>query len=361
MNTTYKRLMADATRLTQAGDLRAATEAIQTAMRGAMSATSNATDSNAADVIEGTARRIDDSVLPGADKKSEQGGEPHIGQFIGGRHMFGTDSRDYKLFIPPQAHGLAAGAGNALPLIVMLHGCTQNPDDFALGTGMNEAALASGEGFFVLYPSQKAEANPSRCWSWFKRSHQQRDLGEPGLLADMTRDIIKRYAIDPQRVYVAGLSAGGAMAAILGETYPDIFAAVGVHSGLAVGAAKDVNSAFSAMKNGASGGTPSIATAVPTIVFHGDKDSTVHPVNGGQVVQASAGDAASTVEHGTENGRGYTRSVYTANGRLLAEHWTVQGAGHAWFGGSTKGSYTDAKGPNATKEMLRFFLAKKRG
>ncbi len=360
MNTTFKGLMADATRLTQAGDLRAATEAIQAAMRGAMSATSNATDSHGADVIEGTARRVDDSDLPGADTTSEQKDRPQIGQFIGGQHTFGTDSRDYKLFIPPHALGLAAGARNAIPLVVMLHGCTQNPDDFALGTGMNDAALASGEGFFVLYPAQKAEANPSRCWSWFKRSHQQRDLGEPGLLADMTRDIIKRYAIDPHRVYVAGLSAGGAMAAILGETYPDIFAAVGVHSGLAVGSAKDVNSAFSAMKNGASGGAPSIATAVPTIVFHGDKDSTVHPLNGEQVVQASAGNTASTVEHGTENGRGYTRSVYTMNGRVLAEHWTVQGAGHAWFGGSAKGSYTDVKGPSATKEMLRFFRANKR-
>ena len=243
----------------------------------------------------------------------------------------------------------------------MLHGCTQNPDDFALGTGMNEAALASDEGFFVLYPAQNSQANPSRCWNWFKRSHQQRDLGEPALLAAMTCDVIKGYAIDPQRVYVAGLSAGGAMAAILGDAYPDIFAAVGVHSGLAVGAAKDVNSAFSAMKSGGASAPKSNAKTVPTIVFHGDKDNTVHPVNGEQVVQASVGKTAPRVETGSDNGRGFTRSVYAADGRVVAEHWTVQGAGHAWSGGSAKGSYTDGKGPNATKEMLRFFLANKLG
>ena len=175
----------------------------------------------------------------------------------------------------------------------------------------------------------------------------------------MTRNTIKRYPIDPQRVYVAGLSAGGAMAAILGEAYPDIFAAVGVHSGLAVGAAKDVNSAFSAMKNGGASALQFSGKTVPTIVFHGDKDSTVHPVNGEQVVRASSRNTAPTVHTGSDNGRGFTRSVYAADERVVAEHWTVHGAGHAWSGGSAKGSYADAKGPSATREMLRFFLANK--
>ncbi len=368
MNTTFQQLMADATRLTQSGELRAATDAIQAAMRGAMSAPSNVTseahdtnDPNNTDVIEGTARRVDEPDLPNTDSTPAENEALGTGQFIEGRHTFASDSRQYKLFVPPQTHRSASRAGKALPLVVMLHGCTQNPDDFALGTGMNEAALASDEGFFVLYPAQTSQANTSRCWNWFKRSHQQRGLGEPALLADMTREMIKRHAIDPQRVYVAGLSAGGAMAAILGEAYPDIFAAVGVHSGLAVGAAKDVNSAFSAMKSGAASTLKSNGKTVPTIVFHGDKDVTVHPVNGEQAVQSSAGSAAATVSTGTDNGRSFTRSVYATDGRVVAEHWTVQGAGHAWSGGSAKGSYADAKGPNATKEMLRFFLVNKLG
>ncbi len=360
MNTPFQRLMADATRLTQSGDLRAATEAIQTAMRGAMPAQSSspgADDADDTNVIQGTARRVDEPTLANPDSTHEPKDAPRTGQFVDGRHALASDSREYKLFVPPQSVGLTVGTGKRLPLVVMLHGCTQSPDDFALGTGMNEAALASGEGFLVLYPAQNSQANQSRCWNWFKRSHQQRDLGEPALLADMTRDIIKRYPVDPQRVYVAGLSAGGAMSAILGEAYPDIFAAVGVHSGLAVGAAKDVNSAFSAMKSGASTGSKPTGKAVPTIVFHGEKDGTVHPVNGEQAVRASAGSAAVTVESGTDNGRSFTRNVYAADGRVVAEHWTVQGAGHAWSGGSAKGSYTDTKGPNATREMLRFFQA----
>ena len=355
MNTTFERLIADATRLTQAGDLRAATDAIQAAIRGAMPARSDAPEIDDTDVIEGTARRVDKPDLANSDSAPAQKDAPRGGQLLDGRHSCATDSREYKLFVPPQAGQLATG--KALPLVVMLHGCTQNPDDFALGTGMSDAALASDEGFFVLYPAQNSQANPSRCWNWFKRSHQQRGVGEPALLADMTRELIKSYPIDRQRVYVAGLSAGGAMAAILGEAYPDIFAAVGVHSGLAVGAAKDVNSAFSAMKSGAAVAAKPDRKAVPTIVFHGDKDSTVHPVNGEQAVQASAGSAAASVETGIDNGRSFTRSIYAAEGRVVAEHWTVQGAGHAWSGGSAKGSYTDARGPSATREMLRFFFA----
>ncbi len=364
MNTHFARLMADATRLTQSGDLRAATDAIQAAMRGAMpgvAAAPEARGAGDADAIEGTARRIAEVDLPKSDPAPQHDDASGTGQFIAARHTLAADSREYKLFVPAQAERLALGAAAGLPLVVMLHGCTQNPDDFALGTGMNEAAATSDEGFFVLYPAQNTQANPSRCWNWFKRSHQQRGLGEPELLADLTRDVIKRYAIDPRRVYVAGLSAGGAMAAILGEAYPDIFAAVGVHSGLAVGAAKDVNSAFSAMKSGSSAALKSGAISVPTIVFHGDNDSTVHPVNGEQAAQASAGSAAGSVESGTDNGRRFTRKVYVGNGRVVAEHWMVQGAGHAWFGGNAKGSYADAKGPNATKEMLRFFLSNRRG
>jgi poly(hydroxyalkanoate) depolymerase family esterase len=242
-----------------------------------------------------------------------------------------------------------------LPLVVMLHGCTQNPDDFAAGTTMNEVAEA--EGFFVLYPAQSTQANPQRCWNWFKHNHQQRDRGEPALLAGMTRSIAQRHAIDTDRIYVAGLSAGGAMAAILGAAYPDVYAAVGVHSGLAAGIASDLPSALAAMKDGGhvAAGTPS---RMPTIVFHGGADAIVHPRNGERVIAASVG-TTTTVEvellPGAQ-GRACTRHIHRAtDGRVVAEHWVVHGAPHAWSGGSAEGSYTDVRGPDASTEMLRFF------
>jgi poly(hydroxyalkanoate) depolymerase family esterase len=221
---------------------------------------------------------------------------------------------------------------------------------------MNEAARA--QGCFVLYPAQSQQANPQRCWNWFKHSHQQRGRGEPALIAALTRDVIARHRIDPGRVYVAGLSAGGAMAAILGETYPELYAAVGVHSGLPAGAARDLPSALAAMRSGA----PAANTrpGVPTIVFHGDADATVHPANGEHVITGSVGAAPGEPEvdrQRAEGGRGYTRRVHRSpQGEVLAEHWVVHGSGHAWSGGTRHGSYTDPTGPDATGQMLRFFL-----
>ena len=238
----------------------------------------------------------------------------------------------------------------------MLHGCTQDPDDFAAGTAMNEAAQAKG--FYVLYPAQSRQANPHGCWNWFKHSHQQRGRGEPALLAGMTQEVMDRHAIDPRRVYVAGLSAGGAMAAILGATYPDLYAAVGVHSGLAAGAATDLPTAMAAMRGGGTG--RGAAHGVPTIVFHGDADATVHPANGDQVIAACAGTEAAVATHQVrgDSGRASTRRVHTdpSDGRVLGEHWLVHGAAHAWSGGNAQGSYTDSSGPDATAEMLRFFF-----
>lgn len=346
MNASFQRAMAEATRLTRAGDLQAATAAIQAALRGPAMPT--APHAEVDDLVIDLEPPLLQPVPPVAAAPV-----PRAGEFIAGRHADASGARDYKLFVPPGYRG------QPLPMVVMLHGCTQDPDDFALGTGMNEAARRHD--VFVLYPAQAQVHNGSRCWNWFKHNHQRRGRGEPALLAAMTREVMARYHIDPDRVYVAGLSAGGAMAAILGDAYPELFAAVGVHSGLPTGSATDVKSAFAAMKGGApvanAGGSP------PTIVFHGDRDTTVHPVNGDKVLAASAGAAGADTERArSPNGRAYTRHVYRdTDGRAVAEHWVVHGSGHAWSGGSARGSYTDAKGPDASAEMLRFFLGHRQG
>ncbi|MDZ4759763.1 MAG: PHB depolymerase family esterase [Alphaproteobacteria bacterium] len=263
-------------------------------------------------------------------------------------------SRPYKLYIP------SLYCGQPLPLIVMLHGCTQSPDDFAAGTRMNEQAEAHG--FVVAYPAQIQSANMSRCWNWFEGKDQQRGGGEPAILAGLTREVMDDLAIHPDRVFVAGLSAGGAAAAILGATYPDLYAAVGVHSGLACGSAHDMSSAFAAMQRGGSPAprTMSPGRLVPTIVFHGDSDATVNAVNGEQVIaHAGAGfDLRSeTVRGRSQDGVSFTRTVSRdRSGDVALEHWLVHGGGHAWSGGSAAGSFTDSRGPDASAEMARFFL-----
>ena len=267
-------------------------------------------------------------------------------------HAYANDagSRNYKLYVP------ASWTGGPLPLVVMLHGCTQSPDDFAAGTRMNDCA--EEHTFLVAYPAQPASANPSRCWNWFNGSEQQRGHGEPSLIAGITQQIMKEFPIARGRVYVAGLSAGGAAAATLGATYPDLFAAVGVHSGLACGAARDLPSAFAAMRQG--GGAGARPAIVPTIAFHGDADKTVNPVNGDQVIAQATPLARldTSVVHGTSDGGvSYVRTSRSdATGRSMLEHWVLHGVGHAWSGGSPAGSHTDARGPDASREMVRFFL-----
>ena len=275
------------------------------------------------------------------------------GKFLSGSFSNNAGMRKYKLYVP------AAYTGKAVPLVVMLHGCTQNPDDFAAGTEMN--AQAELTPCLVLYPAQSETANSSKCWNWFNAIDQQREQGEPSIIADMTREIIDTYAIERKQVYIAGLSAGGAMAAIMGNTYPELYAAVGIHSGLPYAAANDLPSAMQAMRAGISAARlakTSSPKSQPIIVFHGDRDHTVHPKNGEQWIEQHVGPRAqSSVESGSvPGGHQYTRTMHrNADGAQVAEQWLIHGAGHAWSGGSSKGSYTDRRGPQATREMMRFF------
>jgi poly(hydroxyalkanoate) depolymerase family esterase len=277
---------------------------------------------------------------------------PEGTRFVTGAFRSAEGSRNYKLFVP------SCSLEKPLPLVVMLHGCTQSPDDFAAGTRMN--FLAEERNCFVVYPEQPSGANQAKCWNWFRTGDQQRDSGEPALIAGITRQIIRDYPIDSKHVYVAGLSAGGAAAAVMAATYADLYAAVGIHSGLACGAASDLPSAFVAMRQGGTSKNPGGAPPLPTIIFHGDRDTTVHPNNADQIFEQSAkaaGLKAEVIDGNVPHGHAYTRTLLTdARGRAVSEHWNVHGAGHAWSGGSPAGSYTDPRGPDATREMLRFFL-----
>ena len=283
---------------------------------------------------------------------------PAGAQFVTRSFTCAAGTRAYKLYIP------ASAADQPRGLVVMLHGCQQNPDDFAAGTNMN--AVAEEHGLLVAYPAQVASANASSCWNWFNPCDQMRDAGEPAIIAGITRKIVSEFHVDRRKVFVAGLSAGGAMAAVMAETYPDLYAAAGIHSGLAYQSASDVMSAFAAMR-GETEATrhpkPQAATElkprVRTIVFHGAADSTVRPSNGDSIVSAaSRRSAPSTYERGrSANGRCYTRSVIAGeDGVPAVEYWLVDDAGHAWSGGRPEGSYTDPLGPDASREMMRFFL-----
>lgn len=358
MHPDFQQLMNHATRLTQSGDLTAATAAIQAALRGIAPAARSQQDDS--DVIDVEAIEIPQSAdafdadPPPVEEADAPVRKPAIpgDAYIAGSFRNSAGQRGYKLYVPPNA------GQKPLPLVVMLHGCTQDGDDFAAGTAMNDAARE--QGFYVLYPVQSREANPQKCWNWFKHNHQKAGRGEPAILAGMTRSVMETHAVDPRRVYVAGLSAGGAMAAILAHAYPDLYAAAGVHSGLAAGVASDLPSALSAMKGAGGRAAPQTGSGVPTIVFHGDRDATVHPSNAQRVAMASAGSSARVDTRrmaGPGNTRQSTRHQYRdAAGVVVAEYWEIHGAGHAWAGGTPNGTYTDRTGPDATGEMLRFFF-----
>jgi poly(hydroxyalkanoate) depolymerase family esterase len=307
-----------ATALVRSGHLMEATVEIQRALRGAGEAS------------EAGCARPAPVWLPGG------------GQFLTHTHANSAGARAYKTYLP-------AGRVQGLPLVVMLHGCKQHPEDFAAGTRMN--ALADELGFVAVYPAQSRQANASGCWNWFQAQHQQRDAGEPSLIAGITGEVMARHRLDARRVYVAGLSAGGAMAAVMASTYPELYAAVGIHSGLAYAAARDLPSAFAAMKRNGRGKVRAVH-GVPMIVFHGDRDTTVHPSNGEHATTGTL----EKVEKGYAGGRSYTKTTHlNAEGEAVLEHWLVHGAGHAWSGGNPRGSFADPRGPDASREMLRFF------
>jgi poly(hydroxyalkanoate) depolymerase family esterase len=284
---------------------------------------------------------------------------PEGAQYLSKSFACAAGSRTYKLYIPRHRRtGRRA-------LLVMLHGGTQDADDFAAGTRMN--ALAEEHGFIVAYPIQSKAANASLCWNWFTPENQMRGRGEPAIIAGITSEVVANYDVDPARVFVAGLSAGGAMAAVMGATYPDLYAAVGVHSGLPYRSAADLPSAFAAMRGhaGQQGrqsrkprGTGEDSGFIRTIVFHGDADHIVHPSNAASMVEVertSESVARAEVRHNAI--RAHTRTVTRdKTGEVIVEHWLVHGSGHAWSGGSPDGTYTDPQGPDASREMLRFFF-----
>lgn len=363
INKTIRSALAAAGLDTKAGQMRGVTDIIRRSLAAAqLPPTRGAAVANE-DVIDVVARAVKVG-----------------GSFESYEYANRAGTRAYKLYVPAQIVAAPPVVTPLVvtPLVVMLHGCTQSSDDFAAGARMNQ--LADQHGFLVAYPEQPSSANPSKCWNWFKAQDQVRDSGEPSLIVGITRDVAARHHVDPRRIFVAGMSAGAAMAVILGETYPDVFAGVGVHSGLPYRSANDIPSAMLAMKGGRSGmpalkmkGAAEAAAPqkiarhpVPVIVFHGDRDHTVQQSNALEIVRQAQGAHArarvalnvNTERGDCASGRSYTRVCYAdAKGKNRIESWTVHGAGHAWSGGDASGSYTDVSGPDASAEMVRFFLA----
>jgi poly(hydroxyalkanoate) depolymerase family esterase len=375
---TIQRALAAAGLNSQSGPMKGVTDTIDRALSDAGLTQRSATANEQGVTIDGTFREIDPPYRDTGGTRTEPASgvdEPLPGAFLNRSFTNNAGTRNYMLYVPAS---YMAQPSEPVPVIVMLHGCTQSPADFAAGTRMN--ALADQHGFLVIYPAQAANANGSRCWNWFRPEDQIRDSGEPSLIAGITREVASAYRVDAQRIFVAGMSAGASMAVILGAMYPDLYVAVGAHSGLPYGAAHDMPSAFAAMQGGAalpgqlqpSAATPSDRAQrsnwTPTIVFHGDHDRTVNVRNGDAIVQqvtlfgSDQQPLRGHVQTGTApGGRRYSRTDYVDHAnQTVVEHWMVHGAGHAWSGGSANGTFTDPMGPDASAEMIRFFLSRRR-
>lgn len=276
------------------------------------------------------------------------------------RFTCAAGTRDYLLHRPAKHRRRPRG------LVVMLHGCAQEAAAFAASTDMN--AKAGAAGLLVAYPIQPRSANAGGCWNWYRPAHQRRDAGEPAILAGITRALMTEFGLERSQVFLAGLSAGGAMAAVLAASHGDLFDAVGIHSGLPVGRARTAAGALALMRGEGAGppGTrqpaPPASPPVRRIVFQGSADRTVHPRNALELVAAVAPPGADLVRQettGSTAGRRYSRSrVIGADGACLLESWLIHDAGHAWSGGVAGAAFSDPRGPDATAQMLRFFLSR---
>jgi poly(hydroxyalkanoate) depolymerase family esterase len=363
---TIQRALSAAGLNTQAGPIKGVTDTIQQALSAAGLMQRTAAPSQHGTTIEGVVHEADaphDEAGNAPIEPIEPAKPVQPGEFVTRSFANSAGMRTYKLYVPA---GYSDESSEPVPLVVMLHGCTQSPDDFAAGTRMNE--LAEQQGFLVVYPAQAANANGAKCWNWFRSEDQGRDRGEPSLIAGITREVASSYRVDERRIFVAGMSAGAAMAVVLGATYPELYAAVGAHSGLAYGAAYDMPSAMGAMQGGGASAVTQLNNGVPTIVFHGDRDHTVDARNGTAIVEqallARSDEARlhTRVHRATASGgRTFTRTIFAdGTNQPVVEHWLLHGAGHAWSGGSPSGSFTDAGGPDASAEIIRFFQSQAR-